>query len=84
MVQSSDQSRVLTTLVSPTSPPQPFCLLEGYAGGELLEILDRLLQKLILLKADPVLVALALHAGKAAPLLGGRGAAGIPGDPGAS
>lgn len=69
-VPSSDQSRVLTTPVSPTSPPQPFCCLKGYAGGELLETFIRLLQKLFFLKTDPVFVALTLHSGKAVPLLG--------------
>lgn len=37
-VQSSDQSRVLTTLASPTSPPQPFCSLKGCAGANFLRL----------------------------------------------
>lgn len=43
-VQSSGQSRVLTTLVSPAPPPRPCCFLKGCAGGDLLGTLIRLLQ----------------------------------------
>lgn len=59
--------------MSPPSPPQPFCFLKGYAGGELVETLIRLLQKLFFLKTDPVFVALTLHSGQAVPLLGNEG-----------
>lgn len=84
VVQSSKQSWVLTTQVSPTSPPQPFCILKGSVGDGLLETFIRLLQKLFFLKTDPVFVGLTLHAGKAVPLLGEWGAVGMPEDPGAS
>lgn len=84
-VQSSDQSRVPTHDSSkPNSSASAPLFLEGVCWDELLEALIRLLQKLFSLKTDPVFVALILHSGKDAPLLGERGAAGIPGDPGAS
>lgn len=67
-VRSSDQSRVLTTLASPTSPPQPFCSLKGCAGVNFL----RILQKLFFLKTDPVFVALVLHSYRCSPSPGGR------------